>query len=471
MAIKVQKKSRDTRYYILLMVPAIVLSMVLWFFIRQYTNLFQTTLHEETETYMEEIAQQVTMVMNERVDSNLLNLQSGAMTVEAMGARTPEAFTAYLQKEANRLGYTQLSLADTNGIAMNSLGGTYHVSNRPHYLAALKGETAVSEVISSGVGSPDCIEFAVPVYEDGIVAGVLMASYTLDTFRDVVQVNMLNMQGSAMVVDSRGIVVVSQDKDASYNFFQTLKKDRTVDTTAQKSFMDAVSAGERGVLTYAPEGVTSMLYYQPLGVNDWSILISVPNDVVTHKTTMFFNGMIYAGGAIALVIGGLMLALACLQHRNRKHLETILYVDPVTGGATQARFELDASKLIASQKSSEYALVQMNLQKFKLINTTFGREAGNKTLSYIHKTIGAQLKPNELVARLSADQFGLLLQFHSKEELSNRLVTLCTEINSFNKTARNQYILQFDLGICLAKEPGLSFEVLLERANFARQHG
>ncbi|MEG2138921.1 MAG: hypothetical protein RRY64_09710, partial [Oscillospiraceae bacterium] len=168
-----------------------MLSVVLWSFIRQYTNLFQTTLHEETETYMEEIAQQVTMVMNERVDSNLLNLQSGAMTVEAMGAQTPEAFTAYLQKEAKRLGYTQLSLANLDGIAMNSLGGTYHVSNRPHYLAALKGETAVSEVISSGVGSPDCIEFAVPVYENGIVTGVLMAGYTLDTFRDVVQVNML----------------------------------------------------------------------------------------------------------------------------------------------------------------------------------------------------------------------------------------------------------------------------------------
>ncbi|MEG1578489.1 MAG: EAL domain-containing protein, partial [Oscillospiraceae bacterium] len=305
----------------------------------------------------------------------------------------------------------------------------------------------------------------------GSVAGVLLASYTLDTFRDVLQVNMFDMQGSAMVIDSRGIVVVSQNDAESYNFFQSLKKDRTVSDTERNSFIEAVSAGKSGVLTYSAEGITSMLYYQPLGINDWSILISVPSNVVTYKATMLFNGIVYIGGAIALLIGGLMLALVCLQHRNRKHLETILYVDPVTGGATQARFELDASKLIASQQSGSYALVQMNLQKFKLINTTFGREAGNKTLSYIYKTIGAQLEANELVARLSADQFGLLLQFHSKEELSQRLADLCTEINSFNKTARNQYLLQFDLGICLVKEQGLSFEVLLERANFARQHG
>ncbi|MEG0765710.1 MAG: diguanylate cyclase, partial [Pseudoflavonifractor sp.] len=468
---KAQKKDRNTLYYISLMVLAIGLSAVLWFFIRQYTGLFQATLNEETETYMQEIAQQVTMVMNERVDGNLQNLQSGAKTVEAMGERTPGIFTTYLQAEARRFGYTQLALANLDGIAINSLGSSYHVSSRPHYLAALRGETAVSEIISSGVGAPDCIEYAVPVYLGGNVAGVLMASYTLDTFRDLVQVNMFDMQGSAMVVDGRGIVVVSQDETASYNFFQTLKKDKTVDDAARDGFIEGVSTGKSGVLTYAPEGDTSMLYCQPLGINDWSILISVPSDVVTYKTSLFFRGIVYIGGAIALLIGGLMLALVYLQYRNRKRLETILYVDPVTGGATQARLEADANRLIAGQKADGYALVQMNLQKFKLINTTFGREAGNKTLCYIYKTIEAQLKPNELAARLSADQFGLLLEFHSKEDLSGRLAALCTEINRFNKTARNQYLLQFDLGICLVKEPGLSFEVLLERANFARQHG
>lgn len=466
-----QKKNRNRRYYIALMVLAVCLSTVLWFLISQYIGMFQATLNEETETYMEEIARQVTMVMNERVDGNLENLQSGAMTIEAMGARTPDEFTNHLQSEAKRFGYTWLSLANTNGIAISSAGSNYHVSNRPHYLAALRGETAVSEIFSSGVGSSDCIEYAVPVYQGGTVAGVLLASYTLDTFRDVLQVNMFDTQGRAMVINGQGVVVVNPVGTDSYNFFQTLKKDQTVDTAEQKSFIEAVSAGKSGVLTYAPEGVTSLLYYQPLGINDWSILISVPTDAVTYKTNLFFEGIIYAGGAIALLIGGLMLALVCLQHRNRKHLEAILYVDPVTGGATQARFELDASKLMASQKNCNYALVQMNLQKFKLINTTFGREAGNKTLRYIYRTLDEQTHDDELIARLTADKFGILLHFHTKEELSTRLAALCAKINSFNEHSRSQYILQFELGVCLANEPGVPFEILLERANFAHQHG
>ncbi|MEG0441763.1 MAG: GGDEF domain-containing phosphodiesterase, partial [Oscillospiraceae bacterium] len=100
-----------------------------------------------------------------------------------------------------------------------------------------------------------------------------------------------------------------------------------------------------------------------------------------------------------------------------------------------------------------------------------GREAGNKTLSYIYKTIAAQISEDELVARLTADKFGLLLQFHSKEELSARLAALCAEINGFNKHSRYQYILQFELGVCLVNESGVPFEVFLERTNFAHQYG
>ncbi|MEG2221902.1 MAG: EAL domain-containing protein [Oscillospiraceae bacterium] len=468
---KAQRENRNKRSYILLIVLAVFLAGLLWVFIQQYTSRFKTTLSEETETYMVEIAQQVTMVMNERVDHTLLDLQSDALTIEAMGEETPSQFKAYLQREAGRFGYTQLSLAGVDGISINSLGNSYHVSNRPHYLAALKGVPAVSEVISSGVGSPDCIEYAVPVYQNGEIAGVLMASYTLDSFRDVLQVNMFDMQGSAMVVNSQGVVVVSQSDAAPYNFSQTLKKDQSVTDEDRLRFTGDISHEKSGVLTYTAEGTASMLYYQPLGINQWSILISVPTDVVAYKTDLFLKGIVYISGAIALLIVTLMLTLVYLQYHNRKQLETILYVDPVTEGATQAKFERDAGKLLASEESCGYALVQMNLQKFKLINTTFGREAGNRTLKYIHKTIGEQLRENELAARLSADKFGLLLQFHSKEELSHRLAALCTEINSFNNASRNQYILQFELGVCLIAAPGQQFDVLLERANFAHQHG
>ncbi|MEG2387071.1 MAG: bifunctional diguanylate cyclase/phosphodiesterase, partial [Clostridia bacterium] len=108
---------------------------------------------------------------------------------------------------------------------------------------------------------------------------------------------------------------------------------------------------------------------------------------------------------------------------------------------------------------------------FKLINTTFGRESDNKTLRFICETLEGQTEEDELVARLSADKFGLLVRFLSKEDLARRLAELSTQINRFNDSIKNPYILQFELGVCLVNEPGLPFDILLERASFARQHG
>lgn len=465
------KKNSKTQNYITLMILAVFMAAVLLICIKQYTNKFQTTLNEETQTYMVEIAQQVTLVMNERVAHNLLNLQSNAMTIEAMGEKDTEQFVRYLKGETNRFGYTQLSLANTNGISLNNLGDIYNVSNRPHYLSALKGESAVSGVISSGAGNPDYIEYAVPVYKSGTIAGVLIASYTLDTFCDILQVNMFEQQGNAMVVDSQGVVVVNNSVADSYNFFHTLKKDKSVSVAENKRFVSDISSGQSGVLTYRQGNTHYMMYYQPLGINDWSILISVPTDIVTYKTNMFLKGSAYIGTAIALLIAILMFILVYMQYRNRKQLETILYVDPITGGPTQAKFEQESSHLIATNRGNCYALVQINLQKFKLINTTFGREAGDKTLKYIYQTIVNQIAEDELAARLSADKFGILLRFHSKEALANRLITLCAKINSFNDTQKNKYILEFEQGVCLINETGLQFDILLERANFTRRHG
>ncbi|MEG2284567.1 MAG: GGDEF domain-containing protein [Eubacterium sp.] len=459
------------RYYILIAVLTIFIVAVLWILATQYTARFQKTLNDEMQTYMVEIAQEMTLVMNERVENNLLNLESNAKMIEMIENQTPEQFVAYMQEEAQRYGYTQVALANTNGISINNFGNVVNVSNRPHYLEALKGESVVSEVISLGFGSPDGIEYAVPVYKNGTIAGVLMASYTLETFRDLLQVSIFDQQGSAMVMDGQGVVVVNQSDAKSYNFFQTLKKDQSVSKEDMNRFMSDVSSGKSGVLVHTPDKTRYMLYYHPLGINNWFILINVPTEIMTYKINLFLNGMVYTGGIIAVLVITLMLILVYMQYRNRKQLETILYIDSVTGGGTQAKFELEVNKRIVSQKSGKYVLVQMNLQKFKLINTTFGREAGNKTLNYIYTTLLQQMEKDEFVARLSADKFGMLLQFHSKEALSNRLAKFSTDINSFNNTLKNKYILQFEMGVCVINESGVSCDTLLEYANFAGQHG
>ncbi|MEG0309508.1 MAG: hypothetical protein RR604_01225, partial [Eubacterium sp.] len=90
------------RYYILIAVLTIFIVAVLWILATQYTARFQKTLNDEMQTYMVEIAQEMTLVMNERVENNLLNLESNAKMIEMIENQMPEQFVTYMQGEAQR---------------------------------------------------------------------------------------------------------------------------------------------------------------------------------------------------------------------------------------------------------------------------------------------------------------------------------------------------------------------------------
>lgn len=96
--------------------------------------------------------------------------------------------------------------------------------------------------------------------------------------------------------------------------------------------------GEQGVVLVKYNGVSSYFCYTPVGVSDWHLLSIVPSDYVDQRTNSLYLLTVAVGVTVALVFGVIMLFIVIVQHRNRRRLEAIAYVDPVTGGDTAGRF-------------------------------------------------------------------------------------------------------------------------------------
>ena len=69
--------------------------------------------------------------------------------------------------------------------------------------------------------------------------------------------------------------------------------------------------------------------------------------------------------------------------------------DSVTRRNNKKAFERAASALI--RKNKNYALVYANIDRFKLINDTYGDETGDAILREIHKIIDEELLWNEVI--------------------------------------------------------------------------
>ncbi|WP_199519262.1 bifunctional diguanylate cyclase/phosphodiesterase [Gordonibacter sp. 28C] len=159
-----------------------------------------------------------------------------------------------------------------------------------------------------------------------------------------------------------------------------------------------------------------------------------------------------------------------LENANEE-LERLAFVDPVTEGFNQTRFDLTVRRVIDSAKPGSYALVSLDLKKFKLLNEIQGKTSGDMVLRYVYKCLGDHLDGEECVARINADTFNLLMRQESKEDMFARIDNMVQDVNRFNIDAERPYYLSFTVGVYPVVDTSLSLTIMRDRANVARNSG
>ncbi len=94
-------------------------------------------------------------------------------------------------------------------------------------------------------------------------------------------------------------------------------------------------------------------------------------------------------------------------------IKNLAYYDQLTGLANRTLFYKLAEKFInnASRHETLLALMFLDVDKFKLINDTYGHEAGDKVLMKVADILTKCTRKGDIVARLGGDEFLILLPY------------------------------------------------------------
>jgi diguanylate cyclase (GGDEF)-like protein/PAS domain S-box-containing protein len=99
------------------------------------------------------------------------------------------------------------------------------------------------------------------------------------------------------------------------------------------------------------------------------------------------------------------------EKKAQERIEYLAFHDELTGlpNRVQGQYQLQQALTRASRHHEQMALLYLDLDQFKHVNDTYGHAVGDQLLKDLAERLRAQLQAGDILCRLSADEFMLVL--------------------------------------------------------------
>ena len=100
------------------------------------------------------------------------------------------------------------------------------------------------------------------------------------------------------------------------------------------------------------------------------------------------------------------------QKQAEERIQKVAHHDSLTGLPNRLLFNdrLGQAILLAKRDARQFALLYLDLDKFKPVNDTFGHDAGDQVLVGVAGRIREQVRDSDTVARIGGDEFAVILR-------------------------------------------------------------
>ncbi len=163
------------------------------------------------------------------------------------------------------------------------------------------------------------------------------------------------------------------------------------------------------------------------------------------------------------------------QRKDRMEIERLAFYDPLTG-LPNRRLLYDRLKLAlasSTRSGKQGALLFIDLDNFKTLNDTLGHDIGDLLLQQIAQGLVASVREEDTVARLSGDEFIVILENLSEQDLeaaesAKNVGTKILEIlNRPYQLASFTYSCTASIGVVLFNNHEMLMDDLLKHADIA----
>jgi diguanylate cyclase (GGDEF)-like protein len=187
----------------------------------------------------------------------------------------------------------------------------------------------------------------------------------------------------------------------------------------------------------------------------------------------FLREVLFSGGVAAITFASFMAGFSYRQRQLAAENAAIRHLalhDELTGLPNRKQFEefLEQSLASAEAEGRKVALFVLDLDGFKAVNDTLGHPVGDGLLTATAKRLKASLRGGDLLARLSGDEFVVVVPKVTDPAmlapLAERLLTLLSSPFSVDG---HEVQVSGSIGLAVAPDNGADIGSLMRNADFA----
>jgi diguanylate cyclase (GGDEF)-like protein/PAS domain S-box-containing protein len=158
------------------------------------------------------------------------------------------------------------------------------------------------------------------------------------------------------------------------------------------------------------------------------------------------------------------------RKKVEQQLKELVYNDPLTGAANRRSYyeRLDVAIARALQNKRKFALLYLDIDRFKWVNDTMGHDVGDQLLQQFVTCINSLLPTSCSLFRLGGDEFVIILPDVSSvdtlSDFANQLIELLQTPWSIQE---HQFVTTSSIGISIYPEDGEEAQLLTSNADHA----
>lgn len=418
----------------------------------------------------EKVAQSIGLYLKGRHDS--IKLLSRVYSEEPIEDWNSSRMNALLKDAAETTVFMDINICDKDGVGYDINGVKQEVGFCPLYQRSLLGEsnTAYSKLYEDE--EQGLIIDSVPILKDNSVIGVLRSATDTELILSLMSPISFRGNEDVYLVERDGDIVQSiSDKIADFSNISAIIDQ---EDDEYKPLIQVINQGRSIFTDIYIDDEKYYVYYQGIdGIGNWGIMIAIPSskliELYSISATLETNGLFMGIALLSIVITSALVIISICETVRGYRMERMAYYDGVTGSMNLNSFRKSALEIIQKKDNANIAVVQMSINKFDYIREFFGIGEIRRIQKHIANVLRANMQEDEIFCRDSSKYFNLLLKYHNKEELANRIQYLNSKLLSFkeNDIDNNKYEFILKYGIYPVTDKDNDVEYIVDKANQA----